>query len=427
MSLTSLDVTPYRYAMSSIHKDRDKPNWFCQFYDPQGFRRNRSSGTTNARVAKTICATIERGSHLAREGKLSNEKALKLIRETCANIEETHGKIVADRAETFMKPCFEEFIQMAGGELVSYTIRGWLDGWLLSRTDASKATIVEYRRILDLFLKHLGARADRPLTTLQPAQVEAFKNHLGGRVGPSTVNKAVKVLKASLSKAVASRLLEFSPAAHIESIQTEESSRRPFTPDELETLMDKASGEWRTMVLLGYYTGFRLRDCANLTWQQIDLKGDTAINVTTQKTGRKQDLSIHAALLTHLNTLKAATPLAPLCPGLAGKDAAWLSAQFYKVMVDAGLVAKRDHASKGKGRDAKRKASGISFHSLRHNTTSALKSSGASNAVAMDIVGHESEAVSRNYTKIDFSSKREAINKLPDITVKRVNRKSAAK
>jgi hypothetical protein len=36
----------------------------------------------------------------------------------------------------------------------------------------------------------------------------------------------------------------------------------------------------------------------------------------------------------------------------------------------------------------------VSFHSLRYNTTS----------------------VSRNYTKIDYTAKREAVNKLPDIT-----------
>jgi len=34
----------------------------------------------------------------------------------------------------------------------------------------------------------------------------------------------------------------------------------------------------------------------------------------------------------------------------------------------------------------------------------------------MDIVGHETEAVSRNYTRIADDAKRTAINKLPDIT-----------
>ena len=58
----------------------------------------------------------------------------------------------------------------------------------------------------------------------------------------------------------------------------------------------------------------------------------------------------------------------------------------------------------------------VSFHSLRDNTTSALKSSGVSDSVAMDIVGHETASISRNYTKIDDIAKRAAVNKLPDIT-----------
>jgi integrase len=85
-------------------------------------------------------------------------------------------------------------------------------------------------------------------------------------------------------------------------------------------------------------------------------------------------------------------------------------------MVEAKLVGKRDHQGAGKGRGAARETSRISFHSLRYNTTSALKSAGVSDSVAMDIVGHETEAVSRNYTKIADDAKRAAINKLPDIT-----------
>jgi len=86
-------------------------------------------------------------------------------------------------------------------------------------------------------------------------------------------------------------------------------------------------------------------------------------------------------------------------------------------MTAAGLVKKRTHEKTGKGRGAARTASRISFHSLRYNTTSALKSAGVSDSVAMDIVGHETEAVSRNYTRIADDAKRSAINKLPAITL----------
>lgn len=413
--------------MASIHRDGDKPYWFCCYYDPEGFRRKRTTGTTNSRIAKTICVNIERASSLAETGRLSNEKALKLIRQTCSAVEETHGKLAADQAHEVLKATVEEFVKIAGGELISYTVRSWMDTWLTDKTDASKATIVAYRQIVDLFLQKLGARADRSLTTVQPRQIENFKKYLQNRVSPATVNKALAILKAGFSRAVTKRQLEFSPAEHVEPVEEAQSRRRPFTNAEITKLLAAAKSkplikqlktkgeEWRTMILIGYYTGLRLGDCANLTWANVDLLNST-LTVKTQKTGRNQVLPIAEPLARHLHGLAGDDPAAPLCPTLRGKPPAWLSNQFHRVMSTAGLVEKRTHESKGRGRTARRETSRISFHSLRYNTTSALKSAGVSDSVAMDIVGHETEAVSRNYTKIADDAKRVAINKLPDIT-----------
>ena len=403
--------------MASIHKEGDKPNWFCHYYDPEGYRRKRSTGTENAKIARTICVNVVRAAALTRQGKLSNEKALKLVRETCDAIGETHGKLAANRAETVLKPAVEEFIRIAGGEFTSYTVRGWLDSWIAGRTDASKATVIEYRRIIEMFLKFLGARADRALTTLQPRQIEDFKASQTTRVAPSSVNKCVKVLKASLNAAVKSRQLEFNPAQHVEFIEAESEgeSRRPFTSKELTALLTHAGADWRTMIFVAFYTGLRLRDCANLTWRNVELHTNT-LNVLTEKTKRRQVLQLAEPLARHLSTMAGDNPDAALCPTLHGKNASWLSSQFYAVMVKAGLVQERGHQSTGKGRDARRESNPISFHSLRYNCTSALKSAGVSDSVAMDIVGHETASISRNYTKIDDTAKRAAVNKLPDIT-----------
>jgi len=50
------------------------------------------------------------------------------------------------------------------------------------------------------------------------------------------------------------------------------------------------------------------------------------------------------------------------------------------------------------------------------HSTSLLKNAGATDVVARDIIGHESAAVSRNYTHIDVETKRAAIDKMPDVT-----------
>jgi len=403
--------------MASIHREDKKPNWFCHYYDPEGYRRKRSAGTKNAKIARTICQAVERAADLTRAGKLTTEKGLKLVREVSGTIGEAHGKLAAAGAESVLTSAVEEFIRTAGGEFNSYTIRSWFTNWIDGRTDASTATVVEYRRIIELFLTHLGTRSDRVLTTLENRQIEEFKGYLKKRVAPSTVNKGVKVLKAALNDAVKKRVLEFNPAQHVESVQIESAgeSRRPFTGKELAALLSKAGAEWRTMIFLAFYTGLRLRDCAKLTWRQIELHTNT-LNVVTKKTERRQVLQLAEPLARHLATLAGDNPDAALCPTLHGKKASWLSSQFYAVMVKAGLVQERGHQGTGKGRAGKRESNPVSFHSLRYNCTSALKSAGVSDSIAMDIVGHETASISRNYTKIDDTAKRDAVNKLPDIT-----------
>jgi integrase len=54
-------------------------------------------------------------------------------------------------------------------------------------------------------------------------------------------------------------------------------------------------------------------------------------------------------------------------------------------------------------------------YGLRHTATSMLKNAGVPEAVAMDIIGHDSEVISRHYTHIESKAKRAALRKLPDL------------
>ncbi len=65
---------------------------------------------------------------------------------------------------------------------------------------------------------------------------------------------------------------------------------------------------------------------------------------------------------------------------------------------------------------AKREASEISFHSLCHSAVTLLKAARVSDFIAREIVGHESAAVSRQYTHLTTDDKRAAMRRLPDVT-----------
>ena len=73
------------------------------------------------------------------------------------------------------------------------------------------------------------------------------------------------------------------------------------------------------------------------------------------------------------------------------------------------MAPPRSHNASRNGRDGKRKGNALSFHCLRHTATSLLKNAGVSEAVAMDIIGHDSRAISANYTHIEVAAKRKAV------------------
>ncbi len=94
------------------------------------------------------------------------------------------------------------------------------------------------------------------------------------------------------------------------------------------------------------------------------------------------------------------------------------SDQFRDILVPLDLVEPRPHGHKstGKGCDQAREASEISFHSLRQSAVTMLKAAGVSDFMAHEIVGHESAAVSRQYTQLTTNDKRAAMQRLPDVT-----------
>jgi integrase len=144
----------------------------------------------------------------------------------------------------------------------------------------------------------------------------------------------------------------------------------------------------------------------------------------TSKTGTSLSFYMAKPLSDYFESLPSSDKpdacVFPKAAVMADKQTGTISTKFYdEILAPAGLVEARPKAFArigGKGRDAKRQTSELSFHSLRHTFTTWLKSAGASNALAQMIVGHDSEVVSRGYTHLDAEDTQAAISKLPDAT-----------
>ena len=391
--------------MPSLHKDpRDKsPYWYCAYQTADGVRHFRSTKTADKRQARQVCDVWAKTSALG--FKLTPDKARQVIAQGVADI-----------------------LMASGQTMPSAKINDWCKRWLDSKAmEAETRTHERYETSIRRFLKFLGAKANENLDTLTASDILRFRDSVAKNLSTTSTNMDLKVLRACFNAAQRQDLLDKNVASKVATLkQRGENQRRAFTLEEVKKVLkqcDKAGGEWRGLILTAVYTGQRLGDIAQVTWQQVDLE-NKSISFVTQKTGKRLSLSWAGPLQDHIEELPSAdTPKAYVFPkfaAMAEKHTGTISTKFYdEILAPAGLVVQRPKAKAaedGQGRNAKRKTSELSFHSFRHTLTTWLKSSGASNALAQMIIGHDSEVVSRGYTHLSSDDTKDSISKLPDVT-----------
>lgn len=273
-------------------------------------------------------------------------------------------------------------------------------------------------------MRDLGTKADAALFEITRDDIQRWRDQEAKRVSASTVNHGLKFIRMLFNAARRDGLIADNPAEVVPTLKRDtKSTRRPFTMTEVRALLEVADDEWKSMILFGLYTGQRLGDLARITWEQIDLEAEE-IRLQTEKTGRFQKIPIPFPLLRYIKSLPAPQhqqiPLHERAEDIAvhqGKTGS-LSVQFQKIMADAGIVKKKAHrkSEDATGRTGRRTESKVSFHSLRHTTTSLLKNAGVSPAIAEEFVGHDSAEMNRVYTHIELASMKKAASLLPDVT-----------
>jgi integrase len=389
--------------MASLRRKFRSPYFFACYLAPDGRRVQRSTKQSRRKAAQVVADQWERAARLGAQKRLGEAQARRVL---------------------------AEIYEAVNGEtLPSATAGDFLKKWAEDRKgDTSARTSAAYGQVAREFLASLGDRADRDISQIGKADVAKYRDGVRARTSVATANKLLKYLRVALGAAWKDGLAPDNPAAKLDTIRRgadDRGKRRPFTVKELKTILTHATGEWKGIILFGLYTGQRLKDIARLTWQNIDPEGNV-LRFETGKTGRRMEIPLASPLLAHLQTMPAGDdPSAPLFSeafAIASKEGSdsRLSQQFHGLLVSAGLASARlpNRMSKGIGRAAPRELSEISFHSLRHTATSLLKNAGVSEAVAMDIIGHDTEAMSRIYTTITETAKRKAIAKMPDVTVR---------
>jgi integrase len=334
---------------------------------------------------------------------LEFERAAKLGR--AGNLVEAQArKVVAD------------IMERAGGDetLRAPSVKDFLTQWIAAKVSSkAKGTSTRYAVAVADFLASLGARSAKPLTSLTAGDVERFLIHRTDKgLAPQTLVLDIKIIGAALNAARRQGIITTNPAEAVELPKGKSMERGTFTPAEVKMLVDAASGEWKTLVLLAYFTGARLSDCCRMAWSDVDL-GMAMLTYTQSKTDEKVTMPIHGDLLQHLNKLagtdKPEIFLMPNTANLKSGGRKGLSETFKLLMRDAGLDA---GAVKKAG---VRQLSRRSFHALRHSFNSAMANAGVSQEVRMKLTGHKTESVNRGYTHHELAPLRAAVQKIPSL------------
>jgi integrase len=409
--------------MASLWKHPDSPFWSaCFTVRPANLRPERwkrSLRTADRKLARQIADMLEDAGR-----NVLTEQTISAFTE---KIRDSKTKVAA--AQVFA----DVFRAAAGREFGAGSLRAFANSWVAAmKPQLSPRSYPKYDLALRSFIISLGDAADRELigfAARDDALVLRWRDELANRLAAGSVNTSLKVVK-QMFKTAAQRFKIESPAHFVSGVRkdvAQASQRRAFTLTELGRILRIArGGEWEGIILAGLYTGQRLSDIATFRWENVDLsRSEIALN--TRKTNRRILIPIAESLHDWLSEIPSSDdPKAFVFPRAAAQlarskaeHAAGLSNQFHDILASAGLVKRRSHqkAKDGAGRAGRRRASEISFHSLRHTATSLLKNAGVPQSVVMDIIGHESKAVSQIYTHVGEAEKRKGMAAMPSRSI----------
>jgi integrase len=302
--------------------------------------------------------------------------------------------------ETIITPSTEKYL------------RDWLTG---IETKNSHGTYERYKHTVDLFLDHIKGVARSPVTSISSSHIESFLNaRLKDGVASKTVSVDIKTLSAAFNRAERYSVILKNPVTAVELPKVESSERDIFTPQQVAQLLNAVGhkAEWFTLILLGYFTGQRLGDCATLQWKNVDMQ-KRVIYFKQLKTGKKVQVPMTEDLDEHLQFLSEFIDGKFVCPELAERGsggAHGLSESFGRIVKKAGIDSQR---IKGKGTIHFNR---LTYHSLRHSFNSAMAEAGVSQETRMRLTGHSSFDMNDRYTHTGMKQLEEAVGVLPSVT-----------
>ncbi len=447
--------------MPALIKRPGSKFWIAAFDVPQpdGTTRRLKKSTKRTKRSEALIEALRMEEAERNAGISTSETATKahaILSEATAAA--ARGELSEGRARELLARLSEV---STGSPLKFYTVRTWADDWLaMKAATGKKSTMARYAAHVGTFLAWLGDKADAKLEAVTKAQIREFRDAIRtgwappvetlslrtrrkpGQAPPprtaKTTNHYAVDVAGMFRAAVREGLILASPAAALARLpELDSTEREVFTVAEVGQLVNSAGlekwqaglfavtdpnrearfSDWQGVILLGFYAGARLGDCARMTWGNVNLARKT-LSFMPAKTERKRkrlEVPLHPRLVAWLEYRTLGNDDAPLFPSLfnatvGGKHG--LSSQFIAIM-DAGEIDRRTVREGTKG--GQRAQHARSFHALRHSLTSTLANLDVSEEIRRRITGHESAAVHSGYTHHERETLARAVEKMPSV------------
>lgn len=167
---------------------------------------------------------------------------------------------------------------LTSGETISderVSVATFASRWLESReAEVSPGTVAAYRQVLRTMI--LPAFGGRLLAAVSAEDLALWRDDIGRRYAPRTTAVAIAAVCALFQRAVAWRVLRYSPAEGLRPPRVEEGPVRALTASQVGDLLSACLTPLeRVLVLLGVTGGLRAGEVVATRWEHLDVQART--------------------------------------------------------------------------------------------------------------------------------------------------------
>lgn len=333
--------------MASIYRDTKSGYWYINYITNDGKRVRRSLGTTDRKLAELKLKEIE--LELAK-GRLGFTSDIEL------------GSFL------------EKFLS-----------------W--SRVSKANESYRTDLKTSDNLIEYFGDKIR--LSRITPAKAEGFKLFLLDRkeYAKTTVNIRLRHAKAMFSKAVEWNHIQENPFTKVSMLKVEERLKY-LTPEQLKRFFSVIEDDrHKAYFALLFYTGIRVGESVNLTWEDIDLENGMIVIRNRSdfhtKNYKERVIPIHSDLLHWLRKLK----------GMSDSDK----------VIHYAYPSSLNHLFRKYS-----KLSGVKCtpHILRHTFATLLASKGVSLRAIQELLGHSKISTTEIYAKMASDYLKQSVDNL---------------